>query len=120
MAGIMATFKRVSLPAAASALTTSFPELTAASFALSNHLPIAGSIKETENIPAPPISDKPKAPVFGRYSETKPNMVGQKKQIPTAKTAAAPKAAYPLEILKRNKMAIFKVSIKIRLFKTTL
>ncbi len=102
----MATFKRVSLPATASAFATSVPELTAAAFALSNHLPITGNTKETENIPAPPINDKPNAPVFGRYSDTKPSIVGQKKQIPTANTAAAPTAAAPLEILKRyNPMA---------------
>ena len=44
-------------------------------------------------MPAPPINDKPNAPVFGKYSETKPSMVGQKKQTPAAKTNAAPKAA---------------------------
>ena len=93
----MATFRNVSEPAIASALTASTPLVTAAVFALSNHLPITGIIKAVENIPAPPINDKPKAPVLGRYSETKPSIVGQKKQIPIAKTKAAPKAAYPLD-----------------------
>jgi hypothetical protein len=30
---------------------------------------------------------------LGKYSETKPSMVGQKKQTPTANTKAAPNAA---------------------------
>src|SRR5688500_17116486 len=100
--GKMATLKNVSEPAMASALAASFPAIMADSFALSYHLPMIGSISAVENIPAPPIKDKPNAPVLGRYSETNPSIVGQKKQIPTANTAAAPKAAYPLDLLNRN------------------
>ena len=33
---------------------------------------------DTANIPAPPIKLIPTAPVFGKFSDTKPNMVGQK------------------------------------------
>src|SRR6188474_1162832 len=93
IAGMIATFISVSVPATASAFETSLPAATAASFALSNHFPITGNTSETENIPAPPINDNPSAPVLGKYSETNPNIVGQKKQIPAANTAAAPKAA---------------------------
>lgn len=103
IAGMIATFNKVSVPATASAFETSVPASTAEVFALSNHLPITGNTSETENIPAPPINDNPNAPVLGRYSDTKPSIVGQKKQMPAAKTAAAPKAAYPLDLLKRNK-----------------
>ena len=35
------------------------------------NLPICGKTKETDNIPAPPINDKPKAPLSGIFSETK-------------------------------------------------
>src|SRR6478735_5517347 len=93
MAVIIATFINVSVPATASAFETSLPAATAAPFALSNQLPIIGNTNDTENIPAPPINDNPNAPVFGKYSDTKPSIVGQKKQIPAAKTAAAPTAA---------------------------
>ncbi len=99
---MIATLKKVSEPAMASALATSLPAIRADSLALSNHLPMIGNISEVENIPAPPINDKPNAPVLGRYSETNPSIVGQKKQIPTAKTAAAPNAAYPLALLNKN------------------
>ena len=37
----------------------------------------------------------PSAPVLGKFSETKPTMVGQKKHTPKAKTAAAPKSIEP-------------------------
>ena len=100
MAGIIATFNNVSVPAAASAFEISFL-LQLLPFCLVKPFPITGNINETENIPAPPINDKPNAPVFGKYSETNPSIVGQKKQIPAAKTAAAPNAAYPLDLLKR-------------------
>src|SRR5215207_6903980 len=99
MAGIIATFKKVLEPAIASAFVTSSPAAIAVALYLSYHLPITGNIKETENIPAPPINDRPKAPVLGKYSDTKPSMVGQKKQIPIAKIKAAPKAATPLALL---------------------
>src|SRR6185503_15441512 len=62
---------------------------------------IMGTTSEVENIPAPPIMESPRAPVLGRYSETKPNIVGQKKQTPSAKTKAAPNAASPLTILNK-------------------
>src|SRR5215831_11653051 len=93
IAGIKATFNKVSEPATASAFATSSPAATAVCFALSNHFPMIGNTRETENIPAPPINDNPNAPVFGKYSDTNPSIVGQKKQIPAANTAAAPKAA---------------------------
>ena len=48
-----------------------------------------------ESNPTPPIRDKPKGPVFGKFSDTNPIMVGQKKHIPTANTPAAAKAIYP-------------------------
>jgi len=56
-------------------------------------LPIRGKINDTENIPVPPIRAKPMAPVLGRYSDTKPSMVGQKKQMPAANMKAAPNAS---------------------------
>jgi hypothetical protein len=90
MMGIYMTFRKVSEPAAELAAASSSPEAKAAAFALSYHPPIMGRIREVENIPAPPISESPNAPVFGVYSDTNPSMVGQKKQIPTAKTMAAP------------------------------
>ena len=91
IAGIMATFINVWEPASASGVAE--PAATAADLKSSYHLPMIGMISDVENIPAPPINDKPKAPVFGKYSETKPSMVGQKKQMPAAKTNAAPNAA---------------------------
>ena len=89
---MIATFMSVSDPAAASAVAASTPAAAAFAFASSNNLPIIGTTSDTENIPAPPINDKPRAPVFGKYSETKPSMVGQKKQMPAAKMNAAPNA----------------------------
>ena len=47
---------------------------------------VIGITSEEENIPAPPINERPRAPVLGKYSETNPSMVGQKKQMPAAKT----------------------------------
>lgn len=67
--------------------------------ALSIKLPITGKTTDTESIPAPPIIDNPKAPVSGRYSATKPSIVGQKNVTPTAKTAAAAKVIPPLVIV---------------------
>ena len=96
MAGMIATFKNVLELAILFASLGDAPEWMAASLKFSNHLPIIGKINATDSIPPPPIRDKPKAPVLGRYSETNPSMVGQKKQIPTANTIAAPKAAFPL------------------------
>src|SRR4051812_40732398 len=90
-AGMIATLMNVWEPASASGVAE--PAATAAALKSSYHLPMIGIIKEVENIPAPPISDKPKAPVLGKYSETKPSIVGQKKQMPAAKTNAAPNAA---------------------------
>ena len=99
----MATFMKVSEPANDSACDGSIPWAIAFALASSSHLPITGKINDTENIPAPPINERPSAPDLGTYSDTKPSIVGQKKQIPTAKTAAAPKAAYPLNLLNNNK-----------------
>lgn len=93
MAGMIATFINVSDPAIAFALATSIPSVMAFAFALSSHFPITGKINETENIPAPPINESPNAPVFGKYSDTNPSIVGQKKQMPIANMAAEPKAA---------------------------
>src|SRR5579871_2326337 len=92
IAGIMATFKKVLEPATASACGPVNPLATAADLKSSYHLPIKGIMIAVENMPAPPINDKPNAPVLGKYSETKPSMVGQKKQTPAAKTKAAPNA----------------------------
>src|SRR3982751_2132121 len=91
IAGIIATFIKVFEPATASGLAE--PAATAAALKSSYHLPMIGITSDVENIPAPPINDKPSAPVLGKYSETKPSIVGQKKQIPAAKTNAAPNAA---------------------------
>ena len=90
MAGRIATLMNVFEPASASGAAEF--AATAAALNWSYHLPIIGIASEDENMPAPPINDKPKAPVSGRYSDTKPSIVGQKKQIPAAKTNAAPKA----------------------------
>src|SRR6516225_5049378 len=101
IAGIMATFIKVFDPATASGFDA--PLATAALLKLSYHLPIIGMTRDVENIPAPPIKDNPSAPVLGRYSETKPSIVGQKKQMPAAKTNAAPKAADPLALLSKSR-----------------
>ena len=90
---MMATFKNVFEPAMASACAPEYPNCAAVALKLSYHLPISGITSDEENMPAPPISERPSAPVFGRYSDTNPSMVGQKKQIPAAKTNAAPNAA---------------------------
>ena len=50
---------------------------------------MTGSTIETENIPIPPINESPNAPVSGKFSATNANIVGQKKQMPIAKTPAA-------------------------------
>src|SRR6056297_1977228 len=71
--------------------------------ALSIRLPIIGSTIETESIPAAPIMDKPKAPVSGRYSATKPSIVGQKKVTPIAKTPAAKNVVEPLVIVNNQR-----------------
>src|SRR4051812_20971698 len=93
IAGMMATLRKVFDPATASAPAALVPEATAAALKSSYHFPISGRISETENIPAPPISERPSAPDLGTYSATKPSIVGQKKQIPAANTSAAPNAA---------------------------
>ena len=69
--------------------------------ASSINFPIIGNTIDTDSIPKPPIIDKPKAPVSGKYSATNPNMVGQKKVTPTAKTAAAAKIIPP-EVMVSN------------------
>src|SRR5436190_21497738 len=98
---MIATFINVFEPASASGVAE--PAAIAAALKSSYHLPIIGIIKEVENMPAPPINDKPNAPVFGRYSETNPSIVGQKKQMPAAKTKAAPNAAYPVALLNKKR-----------------
>ncbi len=40
--------------------------------------PTIGIEMEMANIPAPPVTDKPRAPLRGSRSETKPSIVGQK------------------------------------------
>jgi predicted MFS family arabinose efflux permease len=46
---------------------------------VSEYLPKTGALgMSLESIPTPPTRDIPKAPVLGRYSETKPIIVGQK------------------------------------------
>ena len=87
-----ATFKNVTEPANLSAASAFEPALIAALCALSNHEPITGNMNDTDSMPAPPINDKPRAPVSGIVSDTKPSMVGQKKQMPEAKTNAAQNA----------------------------
>src|SRR5579863_10093557 len=109
----MATVMNVLEPAIASAADDPAPDAIAAAFALSNHFPITGRINEVENMPAPPISDSPRAPVLGRYSETNPSMVGQKKQIPAAKTSAAAKAPAPLALLSNTRPIAAKSAEKI-------
>lgn len=82
-----------------------------ASMALASSInfPMSGKTTETDNIPAPPIIDNPNAPVSGRYSATKPSIVGQKKVTPTAKTAAAANVIPPLVIV--NNQSPIKVKI---------
>ena len=75
---MIATFIKVFDPAIWSASVEVAPVAIAAALNLSNQFPITGSISDTENIPAPPISESPNAPDFGTYSATKPSMVGQK------------------------------------------
>lgn len=52
-------------------------------------------IRAVESKPTAPIRDNPSGPDLGKFSDTNPIMVGQKKHMPTAKTPAAAKAAYP-------------------------
>lgn len=40
--------------------------------------PMIGSTIDVATIPAPPRIDNPNAPLFGMYSATNPNIVGQK------------------------------------------
>src|SRR5579863_3606285 len=115
MTGMMATVINVVEPAIASAADDPAPDAIAEAFALSNHFPIRGRTREVENMPAPPISDSPRAPVFGRYSDTNPSMVGQKKQIPAAKTSAAPKALAPLALLSNTRPIAAKMAEKINI-----
>src|SRR5579872_6118395 len=103
ISGIIATVIKVLDPAIASAADDPAPDATAAAFAPSYHFPIRGRIREVENMPAPPISESPIVPVLGRYSDTNPSMVGQKKHIPAAKTSAAPKALAPLALLSNTR-----------------
>ena len=63
-------------------LITSLPEV------LSSRRPIKGKTRETENIPSPPINDKPNAPLSGMFSDIYANVVGQKNVIPIAKIPA--------------------------------
>ena len=71
------SFYKVFDPASASGVAE--PAVTAAALKSSYHLPIIGIMSEVEKHPAPPINDSsPNAPVLGRYSDTKPSMVGQK------------------------------------------
>ena len=51
--------------------------------------PVIGRKMDVDNIPAPPKIDNPRAPLSGILSETKPSIVGQKKQTPIANTVAA-------------------------------
>src|SRR5665647_2377533 len=99
MAGITATFKKVLEPAIASAAAVVAPLLIAPALKPSYQCPIIGTMRDVENMPAPPIIERPSAPVSGRYSDTNPSIVGQKKQTPSAKTKAAAKAAGPLTML---------------------
>src|SRR5580658_816450 len=112
---MMATVIKVFDPAIASAADDAAPDAMAEPFALSYHFPIRGRINDVENMPAPPISDSPRAPVRGRYSDTNPSMVGQKKQIPTAKTSAAPKAPAPLALLSNTRPIAAKTAEKINM-----
>src|SRR5436190_13782202 len=52
-------------------------------------------------MPAPPIRFKPKAPDLGIFSDTKPSMVGQKKQTPIPKMIAAKNIISPVMVLNR-------------------
>ena len=56
---------------------------------LSKNRPSNGSIKDTDSIPSPPITDIPKAPLSGMFSEMKAKVVGQKKVMPMEKRPAA-------------------------------
>ena len=71
-------FPKAAFPATTSAASCAIPAFKAITFSSSSHDPITGFHIPVANIPAPPTRDIPRAPVFGRYSETKPIMVGQK------------------------------------------
>ncbi len=53
---------------------------------------IGAATSPTIPIPAPPMSASPSAPVRGIRSDTKPSIVGQMKQMPSANTVAAANA----------------------------
>jgi len=57
--------------------------------AVSSIRPMIGRTTDTESIPSPPIMDSPNAPLCGRFSEINASVVGQKKVMPIANTAAA-------------------------------
>ena len=63
--------------------------------AVSRIRPIIGMTTDTDNIPTPPIIESPKAPLCGKFSAMNASVVGQKKVMPTAKTAAATKTKGP-------------------------
>jgi hypothetical protein len=56
---------------------------------LSYHFPIRGSMSEVENMPAPPINERPSAPVFGKYSETNPTWLARRNKYPLQKQGSA-------------------------------
>ncbi len=64
---------------------------------MSMKMPIIGKEMDAAKLPIPPITLNPKAPLSGIFSETNPNMVGQKKHTPTANTPAARNVDVPVE-----------------------
>src|SRR5690554_6829777 len=59
--------------------STEKPSGTIDNSCISYSCPNQGSTKAVDSNPAPPMRDKPIGPVFGKFSETKPIIVGQKK-----------------------------------------
>ena len=78
IAGNNSMFDKVICPAAKSAASPTRPCASATTFLSLIHPPITGWNMEEENIPIPPMMDKPNAPVSGSLDPTKPSMFGQK------------------------------------------
>ena len=73
--------------------------------ALSMIRPMTGSTRDTENMPSPPMIDRPKAPLCGRFSEMNDNVVGQKNVIPSPNTPAAMKTKSPVAVVRSHSPA---------------
>ena len=97
--------------AAALSVSTEVPSGIAFAMPASYQRPMTGSTKPALSMPAPPMIARPRAPVFGKRSFTKPSIVGQKKQTPNAKTVADAKRTGPLETLMRARPTALRTEL---------